>query len=218
MVSATAGVVFGVLFLLGAFLPGPPSGLDTSGDEVVAFYQVHGGAQAWANFLEGLGAVALIGFLPALRSTLSILEGEAGFAWTVTMAGLIAGTGAALAGTGIFEGLALNAATLQDPRAVLLTEAAARYARNFTYFPVAAAIGVTSWRLLSSRGPTRWIGWFGMVAALVLLVSTLIFVFQVTAIRLIGLVALLGFAGWFLLLGAAINLRAYRGQPPVSVG
>jgi len=102
--------VFGVLFLLGAFLPGPPPGFGASGDEVVAIYQVHGVAQASANFFEGLGVVALIGFLPALRSTLSILEGESGFAWTVTMAGLIAGTGAALAGTGIFEGLVLNAA------------------------------------------------------------------------------------------------------------
>ena len=109
------------------------------------------------------------------------------------------------------------AAALQDPRAVLLTEAAARNARNFTYFPVAAAIGATSWRLLSSRGTTRWIGWFGMIAALVLLVSTLIFVFQVTAIRLLGLAALFGFAGWFLLLGAALSLHAFRGRPPVSI-
>ena len=51
------------------------------------------------------------------------------------MAGLIGGTCAALAGTGTFKALALDAAVLHDSRAVLLTEAAARNARNFTYFP-----------------------------------------------------------------------------------
>ena len=217
IISAAAGIAFGVLFMLGAFLPGPPPGFGATGDEVVAFYQGHGGAQAWANFLEGLGVVALIGFLPALRSTLAILEGESGFAWTVTMAGLIGGTGAALAGTGMFEAQALNAATLQDPSAVLLMEAAARNARNFSYFPVAAAIGTASWCLLGSRGFTRGIGWFGMLAALLLLVSTLIFVFQTPAIRLLGLAALFGFGGWFLLLGVALSLRASRGQPLASI-
>jgi hypothetical protein len=216
VISATAGAVFGVLFLVAAFLPGPPPAFGAIGEEVVAFYQAHGSAQAWANFLEGLGVIALIGFLPALRSMLAILEGQSGFAWTVTLAGLIGGVGAALAGTGIFEAQALNAGALQDPGAVLLTEAAARNARNFTYFPVAVAIGATSWRLLG-RGVTRWIGWFGSLAALVLLVSTLIFVVQAPLIRLLGLVALFGFGGWFLLLGAAISLQALRGKPPVSI-
>jgi hypothetical protein len=217
IISAAAGIAFGVLFLLAAFLPGPPPAFNATGNEVVAFYQAHGAAQAWANFIEGLAVIALLGFLPALRSILTIIEGESGFAWTVTMAGLIGGTGAALAGTGMFEAQALNAATLQGPSAVLLMEAAARNARNFTYFPIAAAIGSTSWCLLSSRGITRWMGWFGMLAALLLLVSTLIFVFQAPAIRLLGLAALFGFGGWFLLLGAALSLKASRGQPPVSI-
>ncbi len=55
-----------------------------------------------------------------------------------------------------------------------------------------------------------------MLAALLLLLSTLVFVFQVPAIRLLGLVALFGFGGWFLLLGAALSIRAFRGQPAVS--
>ena len=34
---------------------GPPPGFGVTGDGVVAFYQGHGGAQAWANFLKALG-------------------------------------------------------------------------------------------------------------------------------------------------------------------
>jgi len=55
IISAAAGIAFGVLFLFAAFLPGPPPGFGATGDGVVAFYQGHGGAQAWANFLKALG-------------------------------------------------------------------------------------------------------------------------------------------------------------------
>ena len=53
--------------------------------------------------------------------------------------------------------------------------------------------------------------------AMALAERTLIFVFQTPAIRLLGLAALFGFGGWFLLLGVALSLRASKGQPLASI-
>ena len=204
VIAGIGGIAFGLLLLAGGFLPGPPPNIGSNGTEVVAFYRQHGGAQQLGNFLIGLSTLGFFLLLPGLWTILRRLEGEAGF---VTIAAPSAGIAAAalgLAGTAAFQALALAADGVQDPNVVALVEIFARMTRNFTYFPQALLIGLSSWVFLRAEGGVRWLGRAGMVVSALLLLGTLILFTSAPVIRAIDLIALIGFGLWYVALGATL--------------
>jgi hypothetical protein len=171
-----AGILFVVLMVVGSMLVGDVPNADASRQEIAAYFgdgDTHTrniiGAYLWV-----LGALAFLWFLTRLRSDLRRAEGGTG-----ALSSLAFGAGVAFAAVWLVSAVAyawvpyaieLRDAPVTDPELVTMLPSLGRLllllGGGFTaILVVLAAAGAT----LRTRVYPRWLGWLGVVAAIVLL-------------------------------------------------
>ena len=166
-----AGGLAGVLWLVAVFLlegAGNPSG-PGSGAEIVEFYRDNRGPILIAATLHGIGGFLFLWFVATLRGVLGTL---AAAPW-LTAATVIGGTAGGAMMLGMMGGQSAGATTDAE---VLTPDVAIVFWRLAHIFFVAAelalAVFVGALAILALRRVvlTRWLGWFGLVVTVLLLI------------------------------------------------
>ena len=166
-----AGGLAGVLWVVAVFLlegAGNPSGPD-SGAEIVEFYRDNRAMILTAATLHGLGGFLFLWFVASLRAVLGNLAAPA---W-LTAATVIGGTAGGALMLGMMGGQSAGATTDVE---VLTPDVAIVFWRLAHIFFVAAelalAVFVGALAILALRrlALTRWLGWFGLVVTVLLLI------------------------------------------------
>lgn len=166
-----AGAIAALLWLIGVFLlegAGNPAG-PSGGQEIVDFYRDDRVAILIAATLHGLGGFLFLWFLGSLRGR---LDGNGSPRWlTATMfAGGVAGAALMLA---LMGGQSTGATTDKE---LLTADSALVFWRLAHGFFVAAEIALAAFlgalSILALRGVLlpRWLGWFGLVVTVLLLI------------------------------------------------
>ena len=194
-----AGGLAGVLWVVGVFLlegAGNPSGPE-SGAEVVEFYRDNRAMILTAATLHGLGGFLFLWFVASLRAVLGSLAAPA---W-LTASTVIGGTAGGALMLGMMGGQSAGATTDVE---VLTPDVAIVFWRLAHIFFVAAelalAVFVGALAILALRrlALTRWLGWFGLVVTVLLLIPP------------IGWAALLFLLPLWLI---AVSVVLWRGEP-----
>ncbi|HYY33172.1 MAG TPA: hypothetical protein VE693_06245 [Gaiellaceae bacterium] len=200
--SAMTGVLFVACFLLGLALISN-TGDTTSG--VQSFYADSGNRakEVTAFFFLVAAGIAFLAFLGTLRTMLDRAESGPG-----TLSGLIFGAGT-IATTLIIAGAAVSAAPAmlagdQDFQLAPNTAEALNWAGYLLLVAgvMAASIVVlaTSTAALRTSVLPAWVGWIGLVVAVVMLLSIYYF-------------PMIIFAGWILLVSLLMIVSAWKTEP-----
>jgi hypothetical protein len=200
-----AGALAALLWVVGVFVlegAGNPSG-PSSGQEIVDFYRDDRVAILIAATLHGLGGFLFIWFLGSLTG---VLDGSGSPRWlTATMlAGGVAGAALMLA---LMGGQSTGATTDKE---LLTPDSALVFWRLAHGFFVAAEIALAAFlgalSVLALRGLVlpRWLGWFGLVVTIMLLVPP------------IGWLALLFLFPLWLIVASIVLFRVPTGKRPAA--
>jgi hypothetical protein len=166
-----AGGLAGVLWVVAVFLlegagnPGDPDG----GAEIVEFYRDNRAAILTAATLHGIGGFLFLWFVASVRAVLAALTVPA---W-LTAATVIGGTAGGAMMLGMMGGQSAGATTDAE---LLTPDTAIVFWRLAHVFFVAAelalAVFVGALTILALRrlALTRWLGWFGLVVTILLLI------------------------------------------------
>jgi hypothetical protein len=166
-----AGGLAGVLWVVAVFLlegagnPGDPDG----GAEIVEFYRDNRAAILTAATLHGIGGFLFLWFVATVRAVLAALTVPA---W-LTAATVIGGTAGGAMMLGMMGGQSAGATTDGE---LLTPDTAIVFWRLAHVFFVAAelalAVFVGALTILALRrlALTRWVGWFGLVVTVLLLI------------------------------------------------
>jgi len=168
---ALAGIVFVVLMLISAFLPGSPPKPDDSAAKIVKFVVDKNDELRWAGFVGLLAALVLFGWLGAVWRTMRRAEG--GTPMLAVGAALGAGLAAALFTLG---GIVMSVVAIVGP------EKLGPQATRFFYvlfnamgsggaMALALFIGAFASVILESGVLPKVMGWLGVLVAIALLVA-----------------------------------------------
>jgi hypothetical protein len=165
--GALAGLVFVILIVVSAFIAGqPPEPTDTP-RKIHEFYRDHERALKAGAFLSGLGAVAFLGFLGSLWSTLRRRRLA-----TVAAGGGVATIALALVSSAITSTTALRIGDLA-PRQARFFHTLQALVITMAAFSIAALVAAASIAALRAKVFPAWLGWTGAVLALAWLVAGL---------------------------------------------
>lgn len=166
-----AGGLAGVLWVVAVFLlegsgnPGDPDG----GAEIVEFYRDNRAAILTAATLHGIGGFLFLWFVASLRAVLGTLTVPV---W-LTAATVIGGTAGGAMMLGMMGGHSAGATTdaelLSPDTAIVFWRIAHVF---FVGAELALAVFVGALTILALRrlALTRWLGWFGLVVTILLLI------------------------------------------------
>src|SRR3954470_5206331 len=108
--TAIAGLLLAVFFLVGLLLPGTPPKADDSVQKITAFLTDKRSELLAGNFSLGLGGAAFLVFAGGLRRYLAAAGRDAGGLAAAAFAGAVAGVSLLLAGAAVLNGIAFEAA------------------------------------------------------------------------------------------------------------
>jgi hypothetical protein len=203
---ALAGIVFVVLMLIAAFLPGSPPKPNDSAAKIVKFVTDKNDQLRWAGFVGALASIVLLGWLGAVWRMLRGAEG--GAPRMAVGAALGAGMAAALfnAGGVLMSTVAIVGAPDIGPsgtRFFYLLFAGLGAAGGVG---LALFVGATSTVIIETGVLPRALGWFGALVALVLLVGGGSIASTRDLFFVCGFVGLVGFALWAVI----VSVLMYR--------
>jgi hypothetical protein len=199
--AALGGVLYVVLFVIGTILhfSGSPAG-DAAPSKVISWYSDSGHRHrldaGWA--LVGLGLFFFLWFLAALRQALIRLVGE-GFLPTLATVGGAVYAALALAAVAVSEGIRTMSNDTYRHQVYPPLIHAANDASYVLHSTGGAGIGAmmiaTSLAVVRTRALPVWLGWVGVAAGIVALLSILFFPWFVIALWLLVASAILFRAG-----------------------
>jgi hypothetical protein len=207
-----AGVVFVVLTLISAFLPGSPPKPSDSAEKIAKFVVDKNDQLRWAGFVGLLAAIVLLGWLGAVWRTLRRAEGGTPMLAVGTALG--AGLAAALFSIG---GILMSVVAIVGPVQLGKTDTRFFYIL-FNALGSGGAIGLALFIgafasvILETGVLPKVMGWLGVLVALALLVAgggvastrDVFFVF--------GFIGFIGLAIWVLV----ISILMFRADAPPS--
>lgn len=169
--SALGGVVFVVLILASALLPGSPARPGDSTAKIEGFVYDKAKEIRWSAFLGGLAVLALFWFAGAVWRFLRRAEGGSPRLTVVAVLGASFATVMATISTIVLAGLAMTEVQTVGP-----SSTRALYIVSFnigagTAFGVAVFVGAFSMVMIRSGALPAWIGWIGIVIAVVFIAS-----------------------------------------------
>jgi hypothetical protein len=211
--GALAGLVFVVLVVVGALIPGAPPSPDDSVREIGDYYTDHTGAIKAGAFLTGLAAVAFLWFLGSLWSTLRRSDDTRRLATIATGGGIVglilAVTGFALNAT-VAIALDTGGATQGvNPKFIYLLSGVIGGMGNFGVAVLVAATGVA---ILRTRAFPVWLGGPSLVLAVAWVVAGLVVTTDATAIFTLGFIVFLLWLIWVLV----VSFYMFRPQPATT--
>jgi hypothetical protein len=214
--SALGGILFVILVVTSAFMPGTPPKTSDSAAKIANFISDNNDAIRWSGFVGALGTIAMFWFLGAVWRVLRRAEGGnprltvvavlgAGFALVMGAVGGILLSAIGIAGVN-GSGGALNTKFLY----VLSANLAVATALGIAVFVSAFSIVIVRTGVFP-----RALGWIGGLIALVAVVA----VASVSSTRdvffVLGFVAFLSFALWLLII-SVMMLRGTGSEPATS--
>jgi len=213
--SALGGVLFVALSLLSGFLPGSPAKTSDSATKIAKFINDNRSSIRWAGYVGVLAVVALFWFLGAVwrflrdaeggvpRLTVMAVTGAVFAAVTSTIAGIVLGAIGILGvgGSGGANGVRFF------------------YVLSFnigaaTTLGAAVFIGAFSVVIIRSRVLAPWLGWIGVLIAVVLVVSGAAVASTRDVFFDLSFGGFLAFSLWLLVVSIMMFMR--MGEPSVG--
>lgn len=202
--GAASGLAFVVLFMLSVFIVPMPPHLDASTGSVAAYFTSHAKALLWTEVLTAFATVAFLWFLGHLRHVMQRAEsGHEELSPIVMVAGV------ALAAFGLMNALPGAVMAFMAHRGDALAGGTVRMlwdlyqvSTAFLMVSLGLFVMVASMAMVRKELVAAWLGWAGMLLAVVCWVGGIAMFFQTaysSTINAVGLVAILGFALWMAL-------------------
>ena len=204
--GALGGILFVVLVLIGGFLPGNPPKTGDSTADMVKFVADKGDEIRIGGYL---GAIAVIPFFWFLASLWRLLRRDEGGAPRLAVVAALGGALAATAGTigGIILAVLPMARSSLTPgllRTLYILSANVAFS---SLFGIAALVLGASIVFIRTRGMPVWLGYFGILAALVALIGAGVTVSTNDTLYTLGFIGFLLAALWVLIL-SVLMLRS----------
>jgi hypothetical protein len=188
--GALAGLVFVVLAVIGAFIAGSPPKVSDSNSKIVEFVRDNKDALKIGAYLAGLGIVFFLFFLGVVWTRLNRAEGGSGrLAGTSAMAGVATVAIAAV-------GFGINAYGALHPEESPTTYRLATVVFGVLSFAALVFVEAAAIVILRTKFLPAWLGWAGMLSALLWLVGGAAVATERDAIFVIGFVAFVVWAVW----------------------
>jgi hypothetical protein len=211
--AALGGVAFVVLSVVGTFIAGAPPAADDSAADIVEWFTDNPGAIQTAQFLNGLGLVALIWWTGSLFRRMLRAEGGRPRLSVVAIVGLVfAGVFAMISGA-VMSATALRIDEIGDSARVFYALSMVMLATSaFGLVTALAAISALSMR---TKMLPQWLTYLGLLAALLFLIGSISSATDEPA------VIFFGFAGFFIwsiwILGVSYEMWKRPTTAPASV-
>jgi hypothetical protein len=191
--AALSGAVFVVLAVIGAFIAGSPPKVSDPPAKIVEFVTDNQDSLKVGSYLAGLGLVFLLFFLGIVWTRLHRAEGGPGrLAGTSAMAGVATvAVGAAAFGVSAYGALhPLESATTYRLSTVML---------GFLSFTALVFVEAASIVIIRTKFLPAWLGWLGMLSALLWLVGGAAVATEDDTIFAVGFAAFGVWALWLLI-------------------
>ena len=206
-----SGIIFIVLVIVSSFIaPGPPKASDPA-EKITAYFTDHRGAILLSGYLGGLAIIPAVVFIAALYTLLREAEGLSGGLalasfGSALLTGVFATTSSLLGSVLAFTGRDADAATMRG-----LYNLDQMFG-TFIWFPLVAWLLFASLIMLRIAGGYRWVGYLGILEAIVGLVggASLARNGFFALGGPMGLIAVLIFAVWVLATSILMLMRARR--------
>jgi hypothetical protein len=191
--AALSGAVFVVLSVVGAFLAGSPPKVSDPDLKIINFVKDNQDALKCGAYIGGLGLVFFLFFLGIVWTRLHRAEGGPGrLAGTSAMAG-VATVAIAAAGFGI------SAYGYLHPAESAVTFRMSTVILGLLSFAALVFVEAASIVIIRTKFLPVWLGWLGMLSALLWLVAGAAVATEDDTIFVIGFVAFLVWALWILI-------------------
>ena len=216
-IAGAAGILFVVLFVIGAILGGDPPMYNDPGEDIAAWYVENSDQRLVSDFIVGLGFILFyFPFLSGLYSRLRLAEGEPALWSRVALLGGVTFPLAGLAGGMLEVGLALLEGNVSADVASLAS-AASYHAFMGAAGLAAVLMGGASLAILRTGVFWKWLGWLGVVLAILLVVggASTIENDPEGVLAIIGVIGFIGFGVWVLATSVAL-LQTREGTEVVS--
>ena len=165
---AGSGIVFVILLIVGAFLPGSPPNADATPEKFRAYMLDHRSALLAGMFLIAVGVFFFLMWLTRLRTVLRAAEDDDAHELSTMAygAGLVTAAVAFMAAA-FFAGFVYKAAALAKGSDALIRTVVEGQAVMFAFLglPVAVLVAATSMLMVTKGVIARWLGWWGAVVA-----------------------------------------------------
>jgi hypothetical protein len=204
--GAATGIVFVLLTLL-ALIIGAGPGAD---EDIVPYFVDNRQRELAQTFLAGLASIFFLWFLGSVWSYLRAAEGGSGRLSAVAFAGGIVTMVILLfsltVNTALADGMAQNA----DPGTSRAFYALVIQASDLTFFPLVAFTGASALVILRTKALPAWLGWLGIVVAVLSLSRGTAFFVEVGPFSSAGMlenVGIMAFMLWLLLMSILLVRR-----------
>ena len=205
--AGAGGILFVVLALVSAFLPGAPPMTSDSAKEIAEYFNDHADAIRQASFLGIIATLPIVWWTAAMYRMLDRATGNARLGVMLAV-GVAIATVAAGASAIVFATVALmgvgGSGGLSETKFfyVLGTNLNALVAIG-----TALAVGSVSAGVLRTGMMPKWLGWLGALVALVAVGGSLVGVSGNDAVMGLLLVGFLGFSLWLVIVSVLMLRR-----------
>ena len=199
--GAASGLAFVVLFMLSTFIVPMPPHLDASTGSVAAYFTSHAKALLLTEVLTAFSVMAFLWFLGHLRHVMQ--RAEAGHE---ELSPIVMVAGVALAALGVMSSLPTAIMAFMAHRGDALAGSMVRMMWDwgqvggaFLTLSLGLFLMVASMAMVRKEMVASWLGWAGMLLAVLCWIDGIILFFQQTYSSFdnaLGYIALLGFALW----------------------
>lgn len=211
--GALGGVVFVVMMLVTAFLPGDPPATGDPPSEVVRWIVDHGDEIRWAGYLGALAVLPLFWWVGSLWRLLRRAEGGTPrLAVTAVLGVSFAAVAGAVSGV-MLAVLATSAARGLDEVQLQVLYLLATDVGFVSLFGIAAFVGASSIVFVRSRAMPAALGWFGLAVSAVAVVAGYGAVSTRDALMVVAFLAYLGAMLW-VLVTSILMFRSGREPAP----
>ena len=194
--AALGGVAFVVLSVVGTFIAGSPPAADDSATEIAEWFSDNSGAIQAAQFINGLGLIALTWWAGSLFRKLARAEDGRPRLSVVAIVGLIFGGVFAMAAGAIQSATALRIDELGEGSQIFYSLSIVCI--STAGFGIVTSLGAINALSLRTKVFPQWITYIGLLAAVLMLIGTIGTASDSGAFLVFGILGFLVWSIWIL--------------------